>query len=93
MWNFKYLYLQLSSTLYIADKIEKLHYEKFTVLIKTDLEMNNASAADEGNLLQFVGDNSWAVGITISQWSFNCSVKCKMDDMSLTVNCEWDVKA
>ena len=59
----KSLYLQLSSTIFIADKIEKLHNEKFPVLIKTDLEMNNVTAADEGNLLQFVGDNSWAVGL------------------------------
>ena len=55
--------------------------------------MNNVTAANEGNLLQFVGDKSWAVGFyVISQW-LSCGVKCKMDDMSPTINCKWDVKA
>ena len=28
----------------------------------------------------------------ISQW-LSCGVKCKMDYMSPTINCKWDVKA
>ena len=42
--------------------------------------------------------NSWEIthGLldyyVISQW-LSCGVKCKMDDMSPTIYCKWDVKA